>query len=110
MAMSRQPVADPGSGERQPAIGADAAAPASMQRVGVLCALPRVLGGLGVDSAGVLDDAGLPPDALDRPDRWIPFAAGPRVLVAASLRAGCPHIGLPVAKASGWRSSDCWAS
>ena len=101
--MSRQPVADRGSGERQPAIGADATAPAtsppaSMQRVGVLCALPRVLGELGVDSARVLADAGLPPDALDRPDGWIPFAAAPRVLVEASLQSGCPHIGLHVTK------------
>jgi AraC-like DNA-binding protein len=72
-----------------------------MQRVGVLCALPRVLGELGVDPAGVLADAGLGPDALDRPDRWIPFAAGPRVLVAASRRSGCAHIGLSAAKGFG---------
>lgn len=104
--MSRQPAADPGSGERQPEIGAGATAPAtsppaSMQRVGVLCGLPRVLGELGVDPARVLADAGLPPDALDRPDAWIPFAAGPRVLFEASVRSGCPHIGLHVAKRFG---------
>ncbi len=68
------------------------------QRVGVLCALPAVLAERGVDPAPVLIGAGLPADALDGPDRWIPFRAGVRALVDAARRADCPEIGVRVGK------------
>ena len=68
------------------------------QRVGVLCSLPPVLAELGVDPASVLVGAGLPADALDGPDRWIPFHAGVRALVGAARRADCPEIGVRVGK------------
>ena len=66
------------------------------QRVGVLCALPAVLMERGVDPASVLAEAGLPADALDGPDRWVPFEAAVRALVAAARRADCPEIGVLV--------------
>jgi AraC-like DNA-binding protein len=69
-----------------------------LQRVGVLSQLPPVLRGLGVDCDEVLAVAGLPVNALDRPDEWVPFPFALRALEAAADRAGCPHLGLLVGK------------
>lgn len=67
-----------------------------MQRVGVLACLPEVLGELGVDPGPVLAGAGLPADAIDRPDRWVPIQAALRVVELAAKGAQCPHIGVLV--------------
>jgi len=69
-----------------------------VQRVGVLCRLPSVLGDLGVEPAAVLAAAGLPPDALNLPDRRIPFESAPRVLREASRQSACSHIGVLVGR------------
>lgn len=66
------------------------------QRVGVLCMLPAVLRERGVDPASVLAEAGLPADALDGPERWVPFEAAVRALAVAARMADCPEIGVRV--------------
>jgi AraC-like DNA-binding protein len=67
-----------------------------MQRVGVLACLPPVLRELGADSAAVLAEVGLPADALDRPDAWVPVQSGLGALQIAADRSHCPHIGVLV--------------
>jgi AraC-like DNA-binding protein len=58
------------------------------QRVGPFSALPAHLRQLGVDPAAVLADCCLPPEALDRPDGRMPFAATSALLDAATRHTG----------------------
>lgn len=67
-----------------------------MQGVGVLSCLPAVLMELGVDCEGLLREAGLVADALDRPDGWVAVQQAVTAVRLAEERALCPHIGLLV--------------
>ena len=67
-----------------------------MQRVGTLSSLPPVLRELGVDVAALFAAAGLPADALDRADAWVPFQSALKALHMAADRSRRPHIGLLV--------------
>jgi AraC-like DNA-binding protein len=74
------------------------------QRVGALAAVPRLLAGHGADTAAVLAAAGLPPEALSEPERFIPYASAARLFVEATRATGCPHFGLVIGAA--WRLRD----
>lgn len=81
---------------RDDTVAEDGAAASWLQKVGVLCFLPRVLVELGVDPAPVLAAAGLPSDALARPEGRIPFESATRVLREAARRSMCAHLGVLV--------------
>lgn len=99
------------NGERQPAArpAPSAAAPtpaagAWTQRVGALCAVPRLLIAHGADPQRVLAGAGLGVDALDDPERRIPFAAATALLARCVQATGCAHFG--VLAGAEWHLSD----
>ncbi|GIK85706.1 MAG: AraC family transcriptional regulator [Betaproteobacteria bacterium] len=64
------------------------------QLVAPAAVIAEVLPEFGVDPAEVLDDAGLPPGALDDPRGRIPFASVGTILESSVRRTGCEHIGL----------------
>lgn len=64
------------------------------QRVGPFAALPDMLREFGVDPEELLRDRGLPPDALESPERRIPFFQVGRLLKSAAEKSGCEHFGL----------------
>lgn len=70
-------------------------------RCGPLMGLPAVLTALGVPTAPVLAECGLPSDALDDAERWLPFGDATRLLQAAAQHSGRPDIGLRVAATTG---------
>jgi AraC-like DNA-binding protein len=63
--------------------------------------VPALLRQFGVDPAAVLAAEGLAPDALDRPDGRMPFAAIARLLGTAAEFTGCAHFGLIVGQRTG---------
>ena len=63
-------------------------------RVGVLTAAPALLRSLGVDSAEILEEAGLASGLLGAADNLISFRARGRLLSLAVARSGCEHFGL----------------
>jgi AraC-like DNA-binding protein len=68
------------------------------QRVGGLTRVPRLLSGFGVAAADTLAAAGLPPDALDDPERRWPYLAVARMLTESVRATGCEHFGLLVGR------------
>ena len=66
--------------------------------------MPRLLTSLGADPARVLGDVGLPVDALDDPDRHVPYAAITLLLNRCAESTGCAHFGLLAGAA--WRLED----
>jgi AraC-like DNA-binding protein len=64
------------------------------QRVGPLCAIPRLLDAQGIAPAPLLASLGLAPDALDDPEGRIPFATFAALLAACARRTGCAHFAL----------------
>jgi len=74
------------------------------QRVGAFTRLPALLGELGADPASLLAAAGLEADALDDPERTVPYAAMGRLLALAADQARCPHVGLLAGRL--WRLAD----
>jgi hypothetical protein len=81
-----------------------------LQRVGILCELPRVLEELRIDPAPILAAAGLSSHALRRSDDRIAFGAVPHVLREASRRLKRPQIGLLVGSVSLPPSLGRWAN
>lgn len=73
-------------------------------KVGAFAALPALIRQLGTDPAEALASAGLPHDALDAPDRMIPFAPLVRLLHTAAVRTHCLHFGLLAGRM--WRLED----
>ena len=65
-----------------------------LQRVGGLAMLPQLMHQFGAELSPVLDECGLPPDALADPEHRIPFAKVGEVLYRAAIRSGCDHLGL----------------
>jgi AraC-like DNA-binding protein len=65
-----------------------------LQRVGGLAMLPKVMHQLGAALSPVLDECGLPPDALADPEGRIPFAKVGELLHRAADHSGCDHLGL----------------
>jgi AraC-like DNA-binding protein len=74
------------------------------QRVGGVAAVPALLRQFGVETATVLNRAGLRRDALDHPENHISYAAMCRVLREATLATRTPHFGLLAGRA--WRLVD----
>jgi len=72
--------------------------PENTQRVGFLAFMPRLLGLLGADPGEMLAAAGLSAQALDDPEKTIPYAAAARLLELAADRTRCPHFGLEIGK------------
>jgi len=85
-------------------MGNDAPVTVSMQRVGFLAVVPRLLRGFAVDPSGVLAGAGLPATALDDPEAMIPFAAMGMLLEAAVRATNCEHFGLLIGQSIGLAS------
>lgn len=75
-----------------------------MQRVGGLVLLPRVLHQFGAAVPVVLDECGLPPDALDDPEKRIPFAKVGELLHRAAVHSGCDHLGLVLGQRLGFET------
>jgi AraC-like DNA-binding protein len=74
------------------------------QRVGGFTAVPALLRQLGADPIATLEDVGLAPDALDRPEQRIPYATMGALFNEAARRTACPHFGLLCGRA--WHLSD----
>lgn len=70
-----------------------------MQRVGQLVRLGPLLAERGVALAPLLSAAGLRPDALDDPERRVPYASVLQLINAAVRASGCPHFGLMIGAA-----------
>lgn len=70
----------------------------NQQRVGFLAAIPPLLRRLGVSPDDVLVDAGLKPDALDDPEKTIPYRAMGLLVRIAAERASCPDLGLKIGR------------
>jgi AraC-like DNA-binding protein len=70
-------------------------------RVGVLTGYRRVVTRLGGDPAALLARRGLPPDALDDPDVWMPYAVLVDLLEDAARALGRPDFGLELAEHQG---------
>ncbi|HQU47861.1 MAG TPA: AraC family transcriptional regulator ligand-binding domain-containing protein [Casimicrobiaceae bacterium] len=68
--------------------------PEWVQRVGAYTELPALLRMLGADPSALLAAAGLAPDALDRADGTVSFAALGRLFARAIEATGCPHVGV----------------
>jgi AraC-like DNA-binding protein len=68
------------------------------QRVGGYRAIPQIVRQLGADPAGTLRRAGLPPDALDDPERCVPYAALQQLLCEVVRETQCGHFGLLVGR------------
>jgi AraC-like DNA-binding protein len=64
------------------------------QRVGGYCGLPALMRQLGLDHVAMLSTNSLAPDALDRPDGRVPYAALAATLDDLSRQSGCEHAGL----------------
>ena len=75
-----------------------------MQRVGGFAGLPMLIRQLGVDPAATLRAAGLALDALDRPDRRVPYVALAHLLRVAAEKTRCGHFGLLAGRM--WRIGD----
>jgi AraC-like DNA-binding protein len=75
-----------------------------MQRVGAFTVLPALVRQLGADPIAILDSAGLAADAVDAPDKRVPYAAIGRVLGETALRTQCDHVGLLAGRL--WHLSD----
>ena len=69
-----------------------------VQRVGFLARLPKLLREFGVEPTELLQEAGLPPDALSSPDNQIPYATMGILTALAVERSGCAHLGLEVGR------------
>ncbi len=76
----------------------------TLQRVGYLAYVPRLVGKLGGDPSKVLAEAGLRSDALSNPENAIPYLSAGRLLEAAARITGCSHFGLELGKLIGTRS------
>jgi AraC-like DNA-binding protein len=74
------------------------------QRVGGFTAIPALIRQLGVDPVRILADIGLAPDALNRGEQRIPYAAMGALLLEGAKRTGCSHFGLLCGRA--WHVSD----
>jgi AraC-like DNA-binding protein len=70
------------------------AAQAWTQRVGGFTAVPALLERLGADPAATLAAVGLAPDALERPDQRIAYAAMGALFDEAARKTSCAHFGL----------------
>jgi AraC-like DNA-binding protein len=81
-----------------------AAMSGGMQRVGAFTMLPALVRQLGADPITTLESAGLAADALDAPDKRVPYAALGRVLSETALLARCDHVGLLAGRL--WRLAD----
>ena len=68
------------------------------QQVAALALAPSVLARFGVEAAPLLTSCGLPPDALDSPDRTIPFTTAGAFLEACVEASRCQHFGLLIGK------------
>jgi AraC-like DNA-binding protein len=75
---------------------AQPALPPAEHIVGGMAAIPALLKARGVDPGALLSRVGLAVDALDSPDRRVPFAAAARLLWEAAQETRCPHFGLLV--------------
>ena len=75
-----------------------------MQRIGGLAELPKLVRQLGADPRTLMLEAGLAPDALDRPDGSVPYVAAARLMHLAAERTGCAHFGLLAGRM--WRLRD----
>src|SRR6478735_9207789 len=74
------------------------------QRVGAFTIVPGLLASMGADPDRVLVLAGLAPDALDHPDKRIPYSILGRLLHVAAEETRCPHFGLLCGEA--WQLRD----
>jgi AraC-like DNA-binding protein len=74
------------------------------QRVGAFAGLPAFMRAIDLDPATVLANAGLAPDALERPDDQIRYDALGRLLQTCADRAAYPHFGLTAGRM--WRLED----
>lgn len=79
-------------------------APAGAQRIGAFTELPALIRQLGADPDALLAAAGLAPDALDRPDRTVAYAALGRLFARVAEATGCPQVGLLAGRM--WHLSD----
>lgn len=77
---------------------------AGVQRVGAFTELPALIRQLGADPGALLAAAGLAPDALDRPDRTVAYAALGRLFARVAEATGCPQVGLLAGRM--WHLSD----
>ena len=84
--------------------GRSIATRAWMQRIGGLAELPKLVRQLGADPRTLMLEAGLAPDALDRPDGSVPYVAAARLMHLAAERTGCAHFGLLAGRM--WRLRD----
>ena len=98
IALSKQGNTD----ERTSAI--EAADRADTQRAGAYSQLPALIRQLGLDPVEMMGLAGLPADALDSPERRVPYGSLGTLLARTSERAACPHVGLLVGRM--WRVAD----
>ena len=74
------------------------------QRVGGFTAVPALIRQLGADPISILTELGLASDALDSPERRIPYAAMGTMFQEAARRTECAHFGLLCGRA--WHLSD----
>ncbi len=74
------------------------------QRVGGFTAVPALIRQLGADPISILTELGLASDALDSPERRIPYAAMGAMFQEAARRTECAHFGLLCGRA--WHLSD----
>ena len=74
------------------------------QRVGGFTAVPALIRQLGADPVALLASAGLRSDALDEPERRIPYVAMGALFQESAQRTGCAHFGLLCGRA--WHLSD----
>ena len=63
------------------------------QRVGFLALLPTLLRRLGADAGDALMQAGLAPDSLDDPTKFVPFKSAAELLVASARLTDCQQFG-----------------
>lgn len=73
--------------------------PAGYLRIGPLAAIPHILAEAGCDSAALMADAGVPPDAFAHPDNAIPFRTVCHFAAACAKAMGREDFGLLVSEA-----------
>lgn len=75
-------------------VGSESAAEAWNQRIGAFARLPALIRQLGADPDAILASLGLAGDALDGPERRIPYALLGPLLRTSAERTACAHFGL----------------
>jgi hypothetical protein len=73
----------------------------NLQRVGFLALLPRLLRSFGVEPTPVLSAVGLQDNALDDPNKAIPYVTMGRLMERAAQATGCSTFGLELGKTIG---------